>query len=168
MILAYVGPETLLPMTSIVAGVVGIFLMLGRGSLRYLTGLLQAGASTPAVSCPGPRRGTSRSDRPTEMSAPSALTSTSEEMPTRLGPRSIVLWTVWFGMISGSLELAAFLLKCHYLDPRNYNVSRHFPWMYPVAGILILGGPGLVLAFGAWLRPTARSARPSSSACSCS
>jgi hypothetical protein len=40
-ILAYVGPETLLPMTSIVAGVVGIFLMLGRGSLRYLRGVLQ-------------------------------------------------------------------------------------------------------------------------------
>ena len=40
-ILAYIGPETLLPMTSVVAGVVGIFLMLGRGSLRYLRGGLQ-------------------------------------------------------------------------------------------------------------------------------
>jgi hypothetical protein len=43
MIFAYVGPETLLPMTSLVAGVIGIFLMLGRGSLRYMTGVLQAG-----------------------------------------------------------------------------------------------------------------------------
>jgi len=41
-IFAYVGPETLLPMTSVVAGVVGIFLMLGRGSLRYVMGVLQA------------------------------------------------------------------------------------------------------------------------------
>jgi len=92
------------------------------------------------------------------MSAPSPVKSSVEERPRGLGPWSIVRWTVWFGMISGTLELAAFLLKCHYLDPRNYNVSRHFPWMYPLAGILILGGPGLVLAFGAWLRPKQLSA----------
>ncbi len=41
-ILAYVGPETILPMTSVIAGVVGIALMLGRGSLRYVMGVLQA------------------------------------------------------------------------------------------------------------------------------
>ena len=41
-ILAYVGPETLLPMTSVIAGVVGIVLMLGRGSLRYVRGVLEA------------------------------------------------------------------------------------------------------------------------------
>jgi hypothetical protein len=41
-ILAYVGPETFLPMTSIVAGAAGIFLVLGRGSLRYLMGVLRA------------------------------------------------------------------------------------------------------------------------------
>jgi arylsulfatase A-like enzyme len=50
------------------------------------------------------------------------------------------------GLLSGWLELAMFLLQCRYLDPRNYNASWHFPWMYPVAGLLVLGGPGLVLA----------------------
>ena len=48
-------------------------------------------------------------------------------------------------MISGTLELAVFLFKCHH-SPRNYFVSHHFPWMYPLAGILIVGGPGLLLA----------------------
>ena len=78
----------------------------------------------------------------------SPVTSALVERPFRLGAWSIVRWTLWFGMVSGALELAAFLLKCHYLDPRNYNVSRHFPWMYPLAGILVVGGPGLLLALG--------------------
>jgi Sulfatase len=92
------------------------------------------------------------------MRAPTPVTSTAEVRPPGLGPWSIVLWTLWFGMISGSLELAAFLLKCQFLDPRNYNVGRHFPWMYPVAGILIHSGPGLVLACAVWLRPGRLSA----------
>jgi hypothetical protein len=32
---AYFGPETLMPLTSIVAGVVGVFLMFGRNTLRF-------------------------------------------------------------------------------------------------------------------------------------
>ena len=73
--------------------------------------------------------------------------------PPRLRPLSIVLWTAWFGTISGTGELVVFLGKCHYFDPRNYNLSHHFPWMYPVAGILVLAGPGLLLALGAHLWP---------------
>ena len=41
-IFAYAGPETLLPMTSVVAAVAGVVLMLGRSSLRYLMGVFQA------------------------------------------------------------------------------------------------------------------------------
>ena len=33
-VLAYLGPETMLPMTSIVAGVVGFLMMFGRNALR--------------------------------------------------------------------------------------------------------------------------------------
>jgi arylsulfatase A-like enzyme len=58
-------------------------------------------------------------------------------------------------MIGGALELAAFLLKCLYLDPRNFNVSHHFPWMYPLAGILVLAAPGALVALAARLRPGA-------------
>jgi arylsulfatase A-like enzyme len=64
-----------------------------------------------------------------------------------------LLWTAWFGVVGGTLELAVFLAKCHYLDPRNYNASRHFPWMYPAAGVLVLAGPGLVLAAAARVWP---------------
>jgi arylsulfatase A-like enzyme len=71
----------------------------------------------------------------------------------RPGPASLVLWAAWFGLLGGTLELAAFLLKCHVLDPRNYNVSRHYPWMFPLAGVLLAVLPALVLAAAARLRP---------------
>ena len=35
MLFAYIGPDTLLPMTSVVATVVGVILMFGRNSVRY-------------------------------------------------------------------------------------------------------------------------------------
>jgi hypothetical protein len=35
-VLAYFGPETMMPLTSIVAAVVGIFMMFGRNSLRLV------------------------------------------------------------------------------------------------------------------------------------
>jgi hypothetical protein len=36
---AYIGPETFLPLTSVVAAVAGVALMLGRNSLRFVVGL---------------------------------------------------------------------------------------------------------------------------------
>ncbi|SIO39313.1 Sulfatase [Singulisphaera sp. GP187] len=69
------------------------------------------------------------------------------------GAFSVLAWTVWLGLVAGTLELVALVLKCNYLDPRNYNVSRHFPWMYPVSGVLVLVGPGLVLTLVVWALP---------------
>ncbi|WP_435006104.1 hypothetical protein P12x_003763 [Tundrisphaera lichenicola] len=40
-ILAYLGPETMLPMTSIVAGVVGVIMMFGRNFFRILRNAFQ-------------------------------------------------------------------------------------------------------------------------------
>ncbi|WP_435021840.1 sulfatase-like hydrolase/transferase [Tundrisphaera sp. TA3] len=71
---------------------------------------------------------------------------TDSPAETRPGPASILAWAAWFGLAFGELELAAFLLKCHVLDPRNYNISHHFPWMIPVAGLILTAIPGLVLA----------------------
>ncbi len=64
----------------------------------------------------------------------------------RIGPDSILAWSAWIGLVSGTLELAIFLLKCHFLDPRNLNVSRHLGWMFPVSGLFVVGGVGLALA----------------------
>ena len=67
----------------------------------------------------------------------------------RPGPASILVWAAWFGLVGGALELAVFLARCWYFDPRNVNAGRHFPWMFPAAGLLIALGPGLVLAVAA-------------------
>lgn len=71
------------------------------------------------------------------------------EAPENAGssPRfwSIVAWSVCLGVGSGSLELLIFWVKCHILDPRNMNVSRHMVWMFPMAGLLLVGGLGVFL-----------------------
>ncbi|WP_435006103.1 sulfatase-like hydrolase/transferase [Tundrisphaera lichenicola] len=87
------------------------------------------------------------------MGKPEARCNGDEMVHSRPGPLQILLWTAWFGLVSGFLELGVFLLKCHILDPRNYNTSRHLPWMYPLAGVMVLGGPGLVLSIIARARP---------------
>ncbi len=35
-VFAYLGPETMLPMTSVVAGAIGVVMMFGRGSVRWI------------------------------------------------------------------------------------------------------------------------------------
>jgi hypothetical protein len=45
LILAYFGPETFLPLTSIVAAVIGVAMMFGRNSVRFL--LYLAGRIVP-------------------------------------------------------------------------------------------------------------------------
>ncbi len=40
MLFAYFGPDTFLPVTSIIATAVGVFLMFGRRSIRYLAAFL--------------------------------------------------------------------------------------------------------------------------------
>ena len=40
-ILAYLGPETMLPMTSVIAGIVGFVMMFGRKAWQLARGLLR-------------------------------------------------------------------------------------------------------------------------------
>ncbi len=41
MMLAYIGPETTLPVLSVVAAVGGVFMMLGRNTFRFFGRLLR-------------------------------------------------------------------------------------------------------------------------------
>ena len=56
MLLAYFGPETMLPLASILATVVGVFLMLGRVSIHYMLAPFRwaARARSPRRSMRGP------------------------------------------------------------------------------------------------------------------
>ena len=44
-VLAYLGPETMLPMTSIIAGAAGVLMMFGRNSLRWCSAMFRGLAS---------------------------------------------------------------------------------------------------------------------------
>ena len=48
-ILAYLGPETMLPMTSVIAGAAGVFMMFGRNLTRWATGLFRRAAVSPGT-----------------------------------------------------------------------------------------------------------------------
>lgn len=47
-IFAYLGPETLLPMTSVLAAAAGVVLMFGRNSFRFVARVLRALWSVPS------------------------------------------------------------------------------------------------------------------------
>ncbi|APW62271.1 hypothetical protein [Paludisphaera borealis] len=66
MVLAYFGPETVLPVTSIVATVIGVVMMMGRSSLHWMF----AGVKGAVRFCF--RRGSSSSPAPHAISARSA------------------------------------------------------------------------------------------------
>ena len=49
MLLAYLGPETMLPMTSVVAGVAGFFMMFGRKAVEMAMGIFRPKAPKVAI-----------------------------------------------------------------------------------------------------------------------
>jgi len=63
-ILAYFGPETVLPATSIIATVIGVVLMMGKSSLRWMFEALKRAAAYVL------RRGPAPADRPNAPHAP--------------------------------------------------------------------------------------------------
>ena len=60
MLLGYLGPETMLPMTSVVAGALGFLMMFGRKGVDLVRGLF--GRKQPAAPTPQTR---ARGHRPT-------------------------------------------------------------------------------------------------------
>jgi arylsulfatase A-like enzyme len=80
------------------------------------------------------------------------LTSAPEPAPApaalrRLGPRDVLVFSVWCGLASGLLEVGTRVL-CRSIDPtgRLYTVSRHFVWLGPLTDLLVFSGFGLALA----------------------
>ncbi len=45
--LAYLGPETMLPMTSVIAGAIGVVMMFGRKSFRWVANCCRAIVARP-------------------------------------------------------------------------------------------------------------------------
>lgn len=71
MVFAYFGPETTLPLASVLAASLGFLMMMGRGSLRFVTRLARSAVSrlgkksmSKASPTPAHRAAGMRSDRP--------------------------------------------------------------------------------------------------------
>lgn len=67
-IFAYFGPETVLPMTSIVATVVGLFMMFGRNTLRFIFRWRRTDLTAPksAEAARGPHFSPKTKEQPTQ------------------------------------------------------------------------------------------------------
>ncbi len=90
---------------------------------------------------------------------PDHVASEDPELRTegpRFGRLATLRWGLWLGIVAGTVELIVFVVKCRYLDPRNTNVSRYYPWMFPVSGILVELIPTLLLLQVPRIRPGGR------------
>jgi hypothetical protein len=57
MLFAYIGPETMMPVASVIAAVAGVFMMFGRSVVGFGRGLVRRvwpGSARQAVTKPGP------------------------------------------------------------------------------------------------------------------
>jgi arylsulfatase A-like enzyme len=65
----------------------------------------------------------------------------------RLGPLTVLMLSVWCGLVAGLLEVASRVV-CRAVDPTHelYMMSRHFVWLAPLANMLVFLGLGLFLA----------------------
>ena len=57
MLFAYIGPETMMPVPSVIAGVVGVFMMFGRNIVGFGRGMVRRvlpGSGPKKVEKPGP------------------------------------------------------------------------------------------------------------------
>jgi hypothetical protein len=57
MLFAYIGPETMMPVASVIAAVAGVFMMFGRNVVGFVRGLVRRvwpGSNRKKVTKPGP------------------------------------------------------------------------------------------------------------------
>jgi arylsulfatase A-like enzyme len=94
-----------------------------------------------------------------EASRPGRTAEGGASLPTiRIGPSQILALAVWFGVLTGLGELAAVGLRV--LCGGDPVVEwPELLWMAPMADVLFLLVPGLLLALVAWLRPGVISLR---------
>lgn len=90
------------------------------------------------------------------MDVPETITEVKASPRVRLDLLGLFLTTVWFGFVTGWLELGLFLAK-RLVNPHIpmdlLRTNRHFAWMIPASNALIFGAVGLLMALLAWLLP---------------
>jgi arylsulfatase A-like enzyme len=75
------------------------------------------------------------------------------ESEPRLTPIGVIVIAQWFGLVTGMVELGLLLVRNHFYGTAtigSLQLNRHFPWMIPVAHVLIFSLAGLALVPLAW------------------
>ena len=69
--------------------------------------------------------------------------------PPRLRFPRLSCWPIWFGVVTGLLELGLVYARNHvsgWSSLGSLQISRHFPWMIPLANLVLFLGWGMVVA----------------------
>jgi arylsulfatase A-like enzyme len=76
-------------------------------------------------------------------------------------PWSALILAAWFGLLGGYLDLTAIFLKRDWFHASlYYEQGRNFRWVVPIASLVVMLVPGLVVAGASALKPQLVSLRP--------
>ena len=171
---AYMAPQPFLPLTSVLAVLVGVVLMFGRNTLRVVPRWVRPATirRTQRLRKLIPPRAVSRRQeawiadrlqvRQRGQMMPIVRKGFHPAVGENTGPGSqrraggLFLTTLWFGLLAGWLELGLVLAQ-RAINPHvsidTLRTNRHFVWMIPVSDVLIFGVVGLSIALLARFRP---------------
>ena len=77
-----------------------------------------------------------------------------------LSPAKALLLAAWFGLVGGYFDLAVIFLKRDVFHlALYYEQGRFFRWVVPLADLLIMLAPGLMVASVSYFRPSLLSSR---------
>ena len=69
-------------------------------------------------------------------------------------PGSILLLSVWSGLVAGLLEVGTIVLRKTFFDPNHlYGMSRHFVWIIPAANVCLFIATGSALGAAGYFWP---------------
>ena len=86
----------------------------------------------------------------------------STELRPAPGGRAVLVLAVWFGLVSGVLDLIMIVVRRDVLHVSPYyEQGRHFLWTVPAANLVLMIGLGLVMVVAGWVRPAWGSVRVS-------
>jgi arylsulfatase A-like enzyme len=79
--------------------------------------------------------------------SPSAHATPASPRRSTISPRGALLLAAWLGLFFGYLDLAGYVFRTDILHATAYyKQARFFPWAVPLANLVILMVPGLVIA----------------------
>jgi arylsulfatase A-like enzyme len=85
---------------------------------------------------------------------PPALEPRQMTTESAIAPGSALVLAAWFGLVGGMLDLGMIFLKRDFFHSSlYYDQGRNFRWVVPLANLVVMMAPALVVALVSWFRP---------------